>query len=146
MMCIGKPAATVWFGNDPGIGPEWTSQAICDAYYGWPDWTLDTPDWYRYTLEFDGNKWAVSNHPGSSLESPHSTPANGVPMWGSMLWSSNGSGGYAEEPISEYILVEERLKFLTVQHLKAVEPTALTWVGAGGVKSFRFSIPVLKWR
>ena len=95
-----RNGATAWFGNDPGGGPVWTSQAIGTSpanHDGWPTWNPDTPDWYQYSLNLyvagGVQKWAVRNHPGSTVGNPHSTPANGVPMSGVMDWSNM----YAEE-------------------------------------------------
>ena len=104
----GKEGDTAWFGDDPGGGPVWTSQAIGADHDAWPTWTPDTPDWYQYSLNlyFDGSqyKWALRNHPGATATNPwYDTipgwpkPPKGVPMSGSMLWYSDGSGGYAEE-------------------------------------------------
>jgi len=83
-----KQGATAWFGDDPGSGPVWTSQAIGADRDGWPTWTPDTPDWYQYSLELTATGWAVRNHAGSTVAAPHSTIAKGVPMSGSMDWSS----------------------------------------------------------
>ena len=106
----GEEGATAWFGNDPGSGPVWTSQAIGADHDGWPTWTPDTPDWYQYSLNLyvDGGqqKWAVRNHPGATATNPwddtvfwggSGKPPAGVPLSGSMLWYSDGTGGYAEE-------------------------------------------------
>lgn len=97
-----KNGATAWFGDDPGSGPVWTSQTI-SSHDGWPSWNPDTPDWYQYSINFyvDGGqaKWDLRNHAGSTVGSPHSTSAAGVPMSGTMNWTSffaaeTGTGAY----------------------------------------------------
>ncbi|MBD3348784.1 MAG: hypothetical protein GF400_06270, partial [Candidatus Eisenbacteria bacterium] len=97
----GEEGGTAWFGNDPGSGPVWTSQAIGADHDAWPTWTPDTPDWYQYSLELyvDGStdKWAVRNHPGADATHPWydegqwgagGLPAKGVPMSGVMDYSN----------------------------------------------------------
>ncbi len=92
---------TAWFGNDPGSGPVWTSQAIGADHDAWPTWTPDTPDWYQYSLHLhdDGGvqKWAVRNHAGATADHPWYDEAHwgaggkiarGVPLSGVMHWSS----------------------------------------------------------
>ena len=86
----GKEGDTAWFGDMVGGSPVWTSQAI-SGHDAWPTWTPDTPDWYQYSVEFyedGGQKWAIRNHAGSTEAAPHSTTAKGVPMSGSMNWST----------------------------------------------------------
>jgi hypothetical protein len=95
----GKNGANAWFGNDPGSGPVWTSQAIA-GHDAWPTWNPDTPDWYQYSINFyvDGGqqKWAVRNHPGATAANPwydaaywgSALPAAGVPMSGTMNWTT----------------------------------------------------------
>jgi len=97
---------TAMFGNDPGSGPVWTSQAIGADHDAWPTWNPDTPDWYQYSVAFydDGGtqKWALRNHPGATAANPWydeafwgvgGIPAMGVPMSGTMDWTT----GYATE-------------------------------------------------
>lgn len=83
---------TAWFGDDPGSGPVWTSQAIGSDHDAWPAWTVDTPDWYQYSVEFaiEGSDytWALRNHAGSTEGAPHSTSAMGVPMSGLVDWNA----------------------------------------------------------
>ncbi|UCF33997.1 MAG: hypothetical protein JSV78_01565, partial [Phycisphaerales bacterium] len=94
-----KNGATAWFGDDPGSGPVWTSQAIGADHDAWPGWPTDTPDWYQYSLnlhEEEGQqKWAVRNHPGATADHPWDDEtwwgaggkiARGVPMSGAMDW------------------------------------------------------------
>ena len=88
-----KQGATAWFGNDPDglagpLPPVWTSQAIGADHDGWPTWNPDTPDWYQYSLELTATGWALRNHAGATAANPHSTPPEGVPMSGSMDWTS----------------------------------------------------------
>jgi nitrous oxidase accessory protein NosD len=95
-----EEGGTAWFGNDPGTGPVWTSQAIGADHDAWPTWNPDTPDWYQYSLELyvDGSteKWAVRNHPGATETNPWydeahwgagGKPPAGVPMSGLMGYS-----------------------------------------------------------
>ena len=97
----GEEGGTAWFGNDPGTGPVWTSQAIGSDHDAWPTWTPDTPDWYQYSLNLyvDGStdKWAVRNHAGATETNPWydevfhgaggATP-KGVPMSGVMDYTN----------------------------------------------------------
>jgi len=85
-----KEGDSAWFGNDPGTGPEWTEQVI-SSHDAWPTWTPDTPDWYQYSLELNGDTWSIRNHAGATEENPwyndpETFPARGVPMSGVMLW------------------------------------------------------------
>jgi hypothetical protein len=98
---------TAWFGDDPGSGPVWTSQAIGADHDAWPNYTPDTPDWYQYSLELyeDGGvqKWAVRNHPGATAAIPWSVggdPPAGVPMSGVMDWTQMYA---AETDIGAYL-------------------------------------------
>ena len=104
---------TAWFGDNPGTGPVWTSQAIGADHDGWPSWTPDTPDWYQYSLSLyvDGTtqKWAVRNHAGATAANPWYDEAHwgaggiapmGVPMSGLMIWTSMYA---AETDIGEYL-------------------------------------------
>jgi hypothetical protein len=97
----GKEGNTAWFGDDPGTGPEWTSQIIGTEHDAWPTLDPDTPDWYQYSLNLymeDGQyKWAIRNHPGATAVNPWSDetewgeggkPPKGVPMSGSMDWTN----------------------------------------------------------
>jgi hypothetical protein len=81
----GEEGATAWFGDDPGTGPVWTSQAIGSDHDAWPTWTPDTPDWYQYSLNLyeDGGvqKWALRNHPAATAANPWYDTA----FWGSAL-------------------------------------------------------------
>jgi len=89
-----KNGSTAWFGDDPDKGgaqpPNWTSVIVAN-HDGWPAWTVDTPDWYQYSLDLsvDGGvyKWALRNHAGSTEAAPHSTTAKGVPMSGIVDWT-----------------------------------------------------------
>ena len=69
---------------------NWTSVIVAN-HDGWPAWTVDTPDWYQYSLDLsvDGGvyKWALRNHAGSTEAAPHSTTAKGVPMSGIVDWT-----------------------------------------------------------
>ena len=108
----GLEGGTAWFGNDPGGGPVWTSQAIGADHDAWPTWTPDTPDWYQYSLSLyvDGGqqKWAVRNHPGAEEAYPwydtghwgSPLAARGVPMSGLMNWSAMYA---AETDIGAYL-------------------------------------------
>ena len=87
--------STAWFGDDPGSGPVWSSQAIGAAHDAWPTWTPDTPDWYQYSLKLyeDGGvqKWAVRNHPGATEATPWydgGRIAMGVPMSGTIDYAA----------------------------------------------------------
>ncbi len=97
-----KDGDTAWFGDDSGSGPVWTSQAIGTDHDAWPSWDPDTPDWYAYSIYFydDGGtqKWALRNHPGADATYPWydethwgagGLPPMGVPMSGTMDWSSS---------------------------------------------------------
>jgi len=84
-----RQGATAWFGDDPGTGPVWTSQAIGADHDGWPTWNPDTPDWYQYSLELTAAGWAIRNHAGATAVAPQSTIPQGVPMSGSMDWGTN---------------------------------------------------------
>ncbi len=98
---------TAWYGNDPdGTGPQdpvWTSETISN-HDPYSSGSPDTPDWYQYSLELskDGSdyKWAVRNHAGATPENPHSTIARGVPMSGTMNWTT---GIAAETDTGAYI-------------------------------------------
>ena len=90
-----KEGDTAWFGNDPGSGPVWTSQAIGADHDAWPTWNPDTPDWYQYSLNLyeEGGvyKWALENHPGATADNPWydgGFAARGVPMSGIVDWST----------------------------------------------------------
>ncbi len=97
-----KEGASAWFG-DAGV---WTEVVIADND-GWPAWTLDTPDWYQYSIEFyeEGGlqRWAVRNHAGATEVEPWSVGgviAKGVPMSGVVNW---GSSYAAETDIGAYL-------------------------------------------
>jgi len=83
-----KEGATAWFGDKVTV---LTPQTIT-SHDDWPTWTPDTPDWYQYSIKFslDGDqaKWALQNHAGSTESAPHSTIARGIPMSGTMDWST----------------------------------------------------------
>jgi len=93
----GKDGVNAWFGDDPGSGAVWTSQAIGADHDGWPTWNPDTPDWYQYSLDLYKDaggvqRWAVRNHPGATAANPWddigfwgtALLARGVPMSGSI--------------------------------------------------------------
>ena len=94
----GKEGASAWFGNAPD--PVWTSQLIGADHDAWPFWDPDTPDWYQYSLNLyiEGGqaKWAVRNHSSATAAHPWydisywggSKPPGGVPMSGTMDWST----------------------------------------------------------
>jgi len=101
-----KEGDTAWFGDDSGSGPVWTPQVIGSDHDAWPGYNPDTPDWYAYSIYFydDGGvqKWALRNHPGATSDYPWydeahwgtgGLPPKGVPMSGTMDWSSD----YASE-------------------------------------------------
>jgi len=89
----GKEGATAYFGdNVPPV--TWTSQTIA-SHDAWPTWNPDTPDWYQYSLDLSlvGStyRWALRNHAGATAATPWyigGDPARGVPMSGTMDWTS----------------------------------------------------------
>ena len=83
-----KEGATAWFGDDPGIGPVWTSVTI-NNHDAWPTWSTDTPDWYQYSIQFnEDGTWELRNHAGATADDPQGTIARGVPMGGTVNWST----------------------------------------------------------
>jgi len=83
-----KNGATAWFGDGAPPGDEWTSESPIANHDAWPSWTVDTPDWYQYSLELTTTGWALRNHPGSEVGTPQSTAPAGVPMSGTMDWAA----------------------------------------------------------
>ncbi len=82
--------------------------------YAWPGgpwgswYDPDCADWYNFSLDIDGSTWALRQHPGSSSGSPCSAIANGVPMGGSMDWST----GYAlETDTGAYLVASPPVNF-----------------------------------
>jgi hypothetical protein len=79
-----------------GSGQNYTAGQVSahDAYQdyavgGWgAGWDPDCGDWYQYSLDLTTSGWALRNHAGSTAGAPHSTVARGVPMSGSMNWTS----------------------------------------------------------
>ncbi|MDY6988798.1 MAG: VPLPA-CTERM sorting domain-containing protein [Thermodesulfobacteriota bacterium] len=76
------------------------------APHFWPDSPF-CPDWYQYSVEFyvEGGqyRWALRNHPGSEAVTPQSTDPKGVPMSGTMNWTSmyaaeTDTGYYINDP------------------------------------------------
>jgi len=86
-----RNGAIAWFGDLISGNQVWTSVLIGN-HDAWPTWSTDTPDWYQYSLDLYMSGgiflWAVRNHPGSTVSSPHSTIARGVPLSGRMDWGS----------------------------------------------------------
>ena len=88
-----KSGATAWYcQNDDGEGPVWTSQLLDDAHDPWLNYSPDTPDWRKHTVQFyeEGGvqKWALRNH-WLGIAAGNA----GVPMSGTMNWTTM----YAEE-------------------------------------------------
>jgi hypothetical protein len=86
-----KEDATAYFGNDPGTGPEWDTVTISnhDAFLPNPQWDPDTPDWYQYSIQFnEDGTWELRNHAGATAGDPQGTIARGVPMGGTVNWST----------------------------------------------------------
>ncbi|MBU8871635.1 MAG: T9SS type A sorting domain-containing protein [Gemmatimonadales bacterium] len=107
-----EEGALAYFGNDPGTGVVWTTEAIA-ANDAWPTWTPDTPDWYQYSISFYEEsglqRWALRNHAGATETNPWNdeafwgvggAPARGVPMSGVVNW---GSSYAAETDIGAYL-------------------------------------------
>jgi parallel beta-helix repeat protein len=86
-------------------GPVIVNQLISN-HDAWPSWNVDTPDWYQYSVEFEGTTWSIRNHAGATAEDPWyndggdgTDMAKGVPMSGSIEWnnmyaSENDLGAY----------------------------------------------------
>ena len=93
-----KNGATAWFGDNPGSGSVWTSQAITN-HDAWPTWNPDTPDWYQYSLNLYQDsgiyKWSLRNHPGST--DTDMNPANGPAADGQRAATATGRYGTPEE-------------------------------------------------
>ena len=90
-----KEGANAQFGDDTGSGAVWTQQLIGTDHDAWPTWDPDTPDWFQYSLEFDGNRWSLRNHAGATEADPWyedngdgTDIARGVPMSGMMDWTN----------------------------------------------------------
>ena len=90
------------FGDKAGEVISWDEVEIIgnDA---WSTWDPDIPDWYQYSISFDGNTWALRNHAGATVEDPWYADENiakGVPMSGNINWNTMFA---TENDVGEYI-------------------------------------------